>query len=123
MEDFQTVLEEIIPNERRTFNWHHPNHDPHGRYTVDCRVNGMRYPLFIYALPNDDRTRDATISLLQFEKWNVPHRSIGIFEEQEGINRNVLARFSDICEKQFSSLGANQERIERYVKEQMQAAS
>jgi hypothetical protein len=75
----------------------------------------MSRPLFVFALPNDDRARDTTIALLQFEKWGVPYRSMGIFEEQEGINRKVLARLSDVCEKQFSSIGANRDRITRYL--------
>jgi hypothetical protein len=84
---------------------------------VDCRINRLLRPVFVFAIPNDDKCRDATITLLQFERWTVPHQSVAIFEEQEEINRKVLARFSDVCEKQFSSLGANRDRIVRYVKE------
>ena len=66
-----------------TFDWNDPTHDPHGMYAVDCRVNGMARPLFVHALGNDGRTRDATIALLQFEKWGIAFRSLAIFEDQE----------------------------------------
>ena len=80
----------------------------------------MPRPLFVEALPNDDKTRDSTITLLQFEKWGSSFRSLAIFEDQEQINRKVLARFSDVCEKQFSSLVANRDRIKRFLEESMQ---
>jgi len=118
-EDFKELIRESIPADRFSFKWRDPTHDPNGNYTVDCRINGLARPIFVYALPTDDRTRDATIALLQFEKWNRPHRSIAIFEDQKEINRKVLARFSDVCEKQFSSMGVNRPRITNYLKEQI----
>lgn len=121
IEDFQALLNETVPADRRIFDWHEPQHDPHGMYTVDCHVNGMQRPLFVHALASDGKTRDATIALLQFEKWGLDFRSLAIFEDQESINRKVLARFSDVCEKQFSSLSANRERITKFLQESMSA--
>ena len=47
----------------------------------------------------------------------IVYRSLAVFEDQEAINRKVLARFSDVCEKQFSSIGTNRERIAKYLQE------
>lgn len=117
MEDFRAFMEENVPEGRREFDWHDPQHDPGAKYTVDCRVNGSRRPLVVYAMPNDSKVRDATIGLLQFERWGLAFRSMGVYEDQEQVNRKVVARFSDVCGKQFSSLASNRDRIARYLEE------
>ena len=115
LQDFREVVADSVTNDRLSFDWTFEDRDPQGIYSVDCRVNGLPRPLFIYALPSDARARDATIALLQFEKWALPFRSVAIFEDQEQINRKVLARFSDVCGKQFSNLVGNRDRIQRYL--------
>lgn len=120
MEDFQSLVNQVVPEERRIYDWRDSRRDPQGVYTVDCRINGMQRPLFVHALPNDDKTRDATIALLQFEKWNLQFRSLAIFEDQGSINRKVLARFSDVCEKQFSTLTGNRERIAKFLQDSLE---
>ena len=79
----------------------------------------MARPLHVYAIGNDDKCRDTTIGILQFQRWNHPFLTLGIFEDQEQINRKVLSRFTDVCDRQFSSLAQNQERIKDFLTEQM----
>jgi hypothetical protein len=116
-EDFFALMSEAVPENRRKFDWFDPQHDPTGNYIVDCRVNGMAKPLYVFALNSDDRTRDATISIHSFEKWGSSFQSLVIFENQENINRKVLARLSDVSGKQFSNLEANKPRIVNYLQE------
>ena len=112
MDDFRAVLHESVPVPRMNFNWSHPEHDPDSMYTVDCRINGMREPLLVHALSNDDRVRDTTIVLQQFKSWEMSFRSLAIFQNQQAINGKVLTRFNAVCEKkQFPSLDQHRKDI------------
>lgn len=120
MEDFRIFLEEKVPSDRRSFDYFDKQHDPDRKYLIDCRINGISRPLFVFGIQNDDKCRDATITCLQYEKFGAPFRSMAIFEDQEEINRKVLARFSDVCDKQYSTLATNKKRISRYLYEIME---
>ena len=120
-EDFESLLEEQVPESRRDFRWHHPVHDPTGNYTVDCRINSMPRPLFVHALGNDRSTRDATIALHQFERWGLSFRPLAVFEDQEMITRKVLARYTDIGENQFSNLRSNRDRICQFIEDALRS--
>ena len=116
-DDFRALLTETVPEERLIFDWTESDYDPDGKYIIDCRIKGSPKPLFIQALASDGATRDATITFLNFEKWDIPFRSLAIFEDQEIISRKVLSRFTDICDRQFSSLTANRNRIQLFLSE------
>ncbi len=119
-EDFRDLMRETISEERLTFDYTHPNFDKEGKYVVDCRINGMPKPIFLFAVPSDSKCKDAMISMYCFNNWGIKYHSVAIFEDQEQINRRVLAQFSDIGEKQFSSLLSNKERIKEYLCERLE---
>lgn len=69
----------------------------------------------MYGLASDNRTNAATIAIHQFEKWGTRFSTLGVFKDQEKIARKVLARFTDVCDRQYSGLGANRERIGTFI--------
>lgn len=114
VEDLLGLLEERFEG-RTQRNYHDPDRDPKGEYPVDLLINHSRQPVGVFALLNDDRCRDATITLQQLRAWDRPIFSTGVFEDQEKINRKVLARFSNACDKQFASLAGQEEDVVRYI--------
>ncbi len=118
--DFQALFHEVVPETDRDFDWYDPEHDQEKKYTVDCRINGMPKPLFVYALSNNDRIRDATIKLQKVVQWNIPFRPLGIFQNREVANRQVVARFDDVCEVYFPSLEVNRQQIVDYLGKNIQ---
>src|ERR1035437_9599108 len=62
MEDLKSFIKSKVSEERLQINWT-DERDTQDKYPVDFRVNHMKRPLFIYGLPNEDKVKDATISL------------------------------------------------------------
>jgi hypothetical protein len=120
LEDFRTFLKTQVSPERLEFDWTDMTHDSKNNYPVDCRINNLKRPLFVFALPGDEKVSVATISLLMFEKWNLPFQSCGIFEDQESVSRKSVARFTDVVEKSFSNLEGNRDRIATHIQRILQ---
>lgn len=119
--DFRTMLQDVAPEERLSFDWHDGDHDPAGRYSVDCRINGLERPIIVHALPNVRKTLEATITLHQFENWGVDCVPIGVFDDRASISRPVLDRYSDVCDQQFSNLAQDRPHIVSFIKERIAA--
>ncbi len=115
IDDFQLFFEKIIPENRMKFDWYDEKHDTEKIYTVDCRINGLPEPIFVYALFNNDRIRDATIKIQKAIQWKIPFRPLGIFQDRGVANRQVVARFNDVCEVQFPKMDENQNEITAYI--------
>ena len=115
MEDFRTLLYDKVDEERMDFEWNDPTRDPLGNYPVDCRINGIPRPLFVYALSNDDRTRKATIALHQFRAWQIPHQSLGIFEDDRSTSQQSAAQIMDVCDRCYVGIQGNSHKIDQYL--------
>lgn len=119
IDDFHALLNEHVPVSRIDPNWHSEELDSQGKYTVDCKINGMSEPLFVYALSNDDRIRDATIALQKFLSWDIKFSPMGIFKDRDDTNSKVRARFDDVCQVQFPNMEVNQTEIINYITERL----
>ena len=115
LEEFQSYISETVPKERVIFGYVDQLHDPKGDYLVDVMIRTETKPLFVFAMKNDNQVRDATIKLLYLETQDVEFKGVGVFERQEDVNRKVLARFTNVCERQFSSLQGMKERFPALV--------
>lgn len=122
MDDFREFMIATVPPERLTFDYHHPRFDRRGVYTVDALINHRDLPLYVFAIGNNDRCRDVTINLHMYQQWGIKYQSIAIFEDKQAISRDVLARFSDVADKQFSSLLSSEPQIAMYLKERLAEA-
>ena len=121
-EDFRCLLSQVVPPERATFDYTDPRIDPDGVYPVDCRINGMPKPCFVFKVANDDQCKNATITCYHYEQHGRAFSSVVIFRDQMEITRRALAQLSDVAGKQFASLGAR-DRIESFLREDVLRAS
>jgi len=107
-EDFNRLVSEKAGEagiQNITFGYAHPAKDPLGKYPVDVRLNGVTSrQVLVFAVGNDDQCQTATIVLLQWEKWEEQFQSIAVFRDQTEINRQYLARFSDVLGLQRANL-------------------
>ena len=118
-EDFRALIAKNVPKNRYTFEWYDHQHDREEVYQVDCYINNLERPLYIYALPNDNKVRDTTISLFQFEKWENNFYPVAIFQDEKQISKKVLRKFSKVCEKQFPNFKNSQQEIIVYLQKQL----
>lgn len=125
LDDFRNFMESRVPEGRREFQWHDPVRDPEGIYKVDCKLNGTPgvAPLFVFALPTDERVQFATISLYEIETWKVPFQSVGIFEDVAKITHRQLTAFMNVCRRSYGNLAGAQERLAKEFPQLVPAAA
>lgn len=118
MEDFQRFISENVPAERIEFDYTYSKYDPKGNYPIDCRINGQETPHFLFGILNNDKCKDVTISLLQYEKWEIPFQATAIFYDFKTMSHRTVEKFMDVAGKMFSSLSEDK-RILKHIQSTM----
>lgn len=74
-----------------------------------------RDPICLFPISSDEKCKDATITIQQYELHGFKPETIAVFENQEDIGRKPLAHLSNVVGKQFSTLEGNEGRILEYA--------
>lgn len=116
-EDFRELAQQAGREHEVTLDYRHPDKDQDGRYSVDARLNGTSAgrQVFLFAVGSDAQCRDATIIIHRWLEWGERFHRVAVFQDQTEINRVVLARFSDVADRQFSSLDTAREGLAPHI--------
>ena len=118
LEDFRSLIHEKAPEQRTTFDWFNPRHDPEGH--LQSRLSNQRYAdnhflytLFLMIIKLAMRRSHCMNS----SGGEYPFRSLGIFKDPDATSRKVFARFRAVCKDYFIGIPENHERIGEFLDE------
>lgn len=93
---FEAVAADCIQEQ-----WHYRERDPDRKYSADYRIEAEEQPLFLFALSTTGRTRKATISVLQYQKWGMEFVAAGIFESRDKVSKTAISQFNDAANDDY----------------------
>ena len=73
LEDFKKLIAEKF-QEKAHFDWTDEERDKKGAYSVDCRIDLAKIPFFVYAVWNDERALNSTVSIMRYKEWGYKFR-------------------------------------------------
>jgi hypothetical protein len=114
-EDFQVSMRQIATKRKIEVRFNvYDKSDIKKEYPIDCIIITKKQPVFLFAIHNDNKCKDATITIYEFHRRAIDFHPIAIFENQEGISSKTLARFTVTCDKLIPSLSYVEE-VDKYL--------
>lgn len=101
-DDLHEFVMDVAGPERVTEGWFDPENDPDQKYDADYKVDTGQTPVVLFALTSDTKTKSATISALQYEKWGLDLMKAGIMEDSSSIGEKAASQFMDVADEQFA---------------------
>ena len=96
------------------FDWYNETYDQKRKYKVDCKIQGEKRPVYVYALSSEKKTDEATISLHQFKDWKILFYAIGVFDNRRKISSKAIDCFQDVA-NEYCSLNESQAKIKQLL--------
>lgn len=115
LDDFDRFMKENVSPESLMISWNQPEIDKEGKYLIPYYVKSPGTPLFVFPIDNENRMKDANITLFFFKIKHFRNRSVIVFENIEDLNKRPLARLMDAGDKLFSNFEGNKEDIKEYI--------
>lgn len=107
-DDLNTVLLNILPEEKMTRDYIETRMENAADYPIDYFTPGKNNaPLYLFGVPNRDKARLVTITLERLLRHGLEFESILVFENQQEMPRQDLARLSNVGGEMVASLDAS----------------
>jgi len=71
---------------------------------VDYSFKGFPRPLYLFGVKDDTKARLTTISCLEFQRADIPFKSVAVHEDFEGLSKKDRKRITSAADKQFVDL-------------------
>ena len=102
--EFRDSISEIISGincETHDKDWHHPNLDPNGKYSVDHRFKGNGSDILLFPVGNNIKLFKATTTALYYRQLEFDFDSIAVLDHSKPIPVDSIAILNDSVELVF----------------------
>jgi len=107
-DDLNAMLLDILPEEKVTRDYIDARMQNAADYPIDYYTPGKNnVPLYLFGVPNRDKSRLVTIILERLLRHDLAFESILVFEDQQEMPRQDLARLSNVGGEMVASLDAS----------------